>query len=449
MDDIERPVAVGERAAVTDVQLQPGRRGDRRCRHDGRREDLGPAVDADDRQATAALVGTSQQRHRDVGAAGPDVEHRERVSMRGERIDRVCAQPHPTEPAVDPAQVAQVAGERRRIVQRPVEKLDGIGEAVHRASVRRAGTMGRMIVVAGEALIDILVQPDGRLTAVPGGGPFNTARTIGRLGGQVAFLGRLSNDRFGGVLRDGLTESDVDLSLTEATDAPTTLAIAELDDDGAATYRFHTTDTSAAALSPDAVEAALARRPRAVHLGTLGLALEPVADVLAAAIPAVGVETLVMLDPNCRPRVIRDRAAYLDRLERILTRADVVKVSIDDLAYLAPDRSPTAAAQAFLDRGATVVLVTDGPGPVLIVTATGVAQLAIPVVSIVDTVGAGDAFGGGFLARWIERGSGREDLADSEGVRDAVAFGIAVAVRTCQRAGADPPRRADLPRAVA
>ena len=208
-----------------------------------------------------------------------------------------------------------------------------------------------MIVVAGEALIDILVQPDGRLTAVPGGGPFNTARTIGRLGGQVAFLGRLSNDRFGGVLRDGLTESGVDLSLAEATDAPTTLAIAEIDDAGVASYRFHTTDTSSAALSPEAVEAALARRPRAVHLGTLALVLEPVADVLAAAIPAVGVETLVMLDPNCRPRVIRDRAAYLDRLDRIMSRADVVKVSVDDLAYLAPDRSPTAAAQAFLDRG--------------------------------------------------------------------------------------------------
>ena len=309
--------------------------------------------------------------------------------------------------------------------------------------------MGRMIVVAGEALIDILVQPDGRLTAVPGGGPFNTARTIGRLGGDVTFLGRLSNDRFGGILRDGLAGSDVDLSLTEATDAPTTLAIAELDDAGVATYRFHTSDTSAAALSPEAVEAALAGRPRAVHLGTLGLVLEPIADVLAAAIPAVGVETLVMLDPNCRPRVIRDRAAYLDRLERVMTRADVVKVSIDDLAYLAPDRSPTAAAQAMLDRGVSVVLVTDGPDPVLIVTASGVSQLPIPAVQIVDTVGAGDAFGGGFLARWVERGSGREDLVDSAGVRDAVAFGIAVAVRTCQRAGADPPRRADLPRATA
>ena len=54
-----------------------------------------------------------------------------------------------------------------------------------------------MIVVAGEALIDLLAHPDGRLDAVPGGGPFNTARTIARLGGEVRFLGCLSTDRFG------------------------------------------------------------------------------------------------------------------------------------------------------------------------------------------------------------------------------------------------------------
>jgi fructokinase len=306
-----------------------------------------------------------------------------------------------------------------------------------------------VILVAGEALIDLIVHPDGRLSAVPGGGPFNTARTIGRLGGAVAFLGRLSTDRFGSMLHDALAESAVDLSMTDITDAPTTLAIAELDRSGAASYRFHTSDTSSADLSPGAVEAAFATRPRAVHLGTLGLVLEPVAEVLAAGIASVGVETLVMLDPNCRPRVIRDRGAYLDRLERVQRRADVVKVSVDDLAYLAPDRSVGAAAQAILDRGPAVVLVTDGPHPVLIVTATGVVQLATPAVHVVDTVGAGDAFGGGFLARWIERGAGREDLADAAALRDAVAFAIAVAVRTCQRAGADPPRRAELPRAPA
>jgi len=66
-----------------------------------------------------------------------------------------------------------------------------------------------MIVVAGEALIDLILFPDGRVSAVPGGGPYNTARTIGRLGGQVRFVGRLSTDRFAETLRADLEADGV------------------------------------------------------------------------------------------------------------------------------------------------------------------------------------------------------------------------------------------------
>ena len=89
-----------------------------------------------------------------------------------------------------------------------------------------------MIIVAGEALMDLILRPDGRIEAVAGGGPFNTARTIGRLGGQVGFLGRLSTDRFGQRLRDGLASDGVALTHAVTTDAPTTLAVAELDATG-------------------------------------------------------------------------------------------------------------------------------------------------------------------------------------------------------------------------
>ena len=278
VDHVERAVGVGERAPVADMELQARRRGHGRSGHDGRREDLGPAVDADDGKPAPAFVRPREERHRDVGAAGPDIEHGQLLAMRGQRIDRVGAQPDPAEPSVDPAQVAQVPGQGRRVVQRPVEQLDGIDAALHRCSVRRARTMGRMIVVAGEALIDILVHPDGRLAAVPGGGPFNTARTIGRLGGQVAFLGRLSTDRFGGdpARRAGRVDG-VDLSLAEA--------------DGRADHprdrrdrrrrgRDATASTRPRRPPPSCrstrSSAALATRPRAVHLGTLGLVLEPV-----------------------------------------------------------------------------------------------------------------------------------------------------------------------------
>jgi len=148
-----------------------------------------------------------------------------------------------------------------------------------------------MIVVAGEALIDLLAHPDGRMVAVPGGGPFNTARTIGRLGGTVGFLGRLSTDRFGTLLRDALVRDGVDLSLTTSTDEPTTLAVAELDERGAATYRFHTAETSAPGLTVDAVRAALAdalgvRVGRPVELtGDQAVAMAAIREDLARPTP--------------------------------------------------------------------------------------------------------------------------------------------------------------------
>ena len=301
-----------------------------------------------------------------------------------------------------------------------------------------------MIVVAGEALVDLLVHPDGRLVAVPGGGPFNTARTIGRLEGAVAYLGCLSSDRFGAVLRETMTHDGVDLSLAGTTDAPTTLTVAELDERGAATYRFHTAETSAPGLTEAVVKAALATRPRAFHLGTLGLVLEPMASALVAGVAGAHAETLVMLDPNCRPRVIPARAPYLDRLHAVMARADVVKVSADDLAYLAPRVRVVESARAILDSGPSVVLLTDGGRAVVVLTRAETFELPVPSVEVVDTVGAGDAFGGAFLARWVERGLGRRELTDPTALRDAVRLGITVASATCRRPGADPPRLTEL-----
>ncbi len=290
----------------------------------------------------------------------------------------------------------------------------------------------------------MLVHPDGRLTAVPGGGPFNTARTIARLGGSVAYLGCLSTDRFGAMLRDALTSDGVDLGLTSTSEAPTTLAVAELDERGGAEYRFYTTETAAPALTREAIDAALRTGPLAVHVGTLGLALEPMATVLAAGILTVADEVVVMLDPNCRPSVIPDRLIYLDRLHRILPRMDIVKVSADDLAYLAPDMPPLDAAVSFLERGVSVVLLTDGGRAVSVLTSEVTFDVPVPAVAVVDSVGAGDAFGGAFLARCVERRMSRAGLADVSVLREAVGLAVEVASRTCQRAGADPPRRAEL-----
>lgn len=142
-----------------------------------------------------------------------------------------------------------------------------------------------VVVVAGEALFDLV--PGGfshDLHGHAGGGPFNTARTIGRLGVPVVFLGRLSRDRFGRRLEDLLTADAVSLDCVVRTDDPTTLAVAEVDGGGVARYRFYTCGTSAPGLTSEAALAALPKSVGALHVGTVGLALEPVASALEAVV---------------------------------------------------------------------------------------------------------------------------------------------------------------------
>lgn len=301
-----------------------------------------------------------------------------------------------------------------------------------------------MIVVAGEALIDRVVSADDRVQEASGGGPFNVVRTIARLGGTAAFLGRLSTDERGRGLRAALADDGVDLSWADPTDDPTTLATATIDAAGDATYAFDLAGTSSADLSPMTARAALDAGPAAVHIGTLALVMEPVGSALETAIATLTDDTLFVLDPNCRPTAVADRAAYLARIRALTRRADIVKVSADDLAYLAPGESADGAARDLLSRGARVVLLTDGGGTVRILSADFESVVPVPPTRVVDTIGAGDSFGGGFVARWIGRGRGRTDLRDRSALEDATRYGILVAGITCGRAGADPPTAADL-----
>jgi fructokinase len=302
-----------------------------------------------------------------------------------------------------------------------------------------------MIVVAGESLIDLLVRPDGSVSATPGGGPFNAARTLGRLGVPVAFLGRLSTDAFGRILRSRLSNDRVDVGLAATTEDPTLLAVAEVGGDGAATYRFHTVGTAAVGLTEaDLPGGALPERTVGLHVGSLGLVLEPMASTIAAIAATAPADVLVMLDPNCRPAAIADPVAYRSRLAGLMPRVDAVKASTDDLAWLDPRSDPVDAARAIVQAGPALVLVTDGRGPVRIVTKDEVVTIDVPEVAVVDTIGAGDAFGAAFLAAWWRAGLGRHDLGDLDALTAATRFATVVAARTVARAGAEPPTLEDL-----
>jgi fructokinase len=302
------------------------------------------------------------------------------------------------------------------------------------------------VVVAGEALVDLILRPDGSISAVPGGGPFNAARTLARLGVPTVFLGGLSADRFGHDLRTQLEEDGVHLGMPTPVQLPTTLALAELDESGAASYRFYVAGTSAPLVTGDDARAAFDSAATVLHVGTLGLVFEPMATTMESLVAGIGDDVLVFVDPNCRPLTIPDRDAYIARLHRVLARADVVKVSGDDLDYLAPGVGGVQTCRDLLALGPQVVLFTDGAETVRVLTrGGGEFSVAVPPVDVVDTVGAGDSFGGGFLATWVDAGLDRTGLGDDAALQRAVERAVVVAGITCTRAGAEPPHLADLP----
>lgn len=303
-----------------------------------------------------------------------------------------------------------------------------------------------MILCCGEALIDMIPTPthDGLDGFVPhaGGAVFNTAIALGRLGTQTGMLSGLSNDMFGQQLLASLHASHVDVSNVVMCDRPSTLAFVQLTN-GHAAYSFFDENSAGRMLQP----ADLLPVPpdvSALYFGGISLACEPCADTYAHLLVSEGKTRAVMIDPNIRPSFIKDVERYRSRMDQMVAYADIVKVSDEDLNWLYPSPlSLREKADLILERGPELVILTRGASG-----ATGFMQdgneVWVPAqkVDIVDTVGAGDTFNAGVLARLSELGqlskSGLRGLSAAT-VKMALEHGTRVAAITVARAGANPP----------
>lgn len=302
--------------------------------------------------------------------------------------------------------------------------------------------MTETALVIGEALVDVVQRPDGTTSAYPGGSPANVALGLGRLGRRVDLLTSLGDDANGTLVRNHVEESGVRLAPTEPA-ARTSVATATLDATGAATYDFDLTWelTAPAAPGPDV---------SVVHTGSIAAVLEPGATTVRDILRAVRPHATVTYDPNARPALMGEATDARRRVEEVVELADVVKVSDEDLQWLAPNEEVLEVAAAWRTRGPAIVVVTRGAEGALAFANCGIVTVSPPPVAVVDTVGAGDSFMSGLIDGLWEAGvlgaDKRDELADipEDVLREVLERCSRIAGVTVSRAGANPPTRDDI-----
>ncbi|WP_369070099.1 carbohydrate kinase family protein [Kineococcus terrestris] len=305
-----------------------------------------------------------------------------------------------------------------------------------------AGGARARAVVVGEALVDVVRTADGRTGEHPGGSPLNVAYGLGRLEHEVHLLTRLGDDERGALLRAHLEAASVRL-LPGAVDArPTSVARAEVDEQGRASYEFE--------LEWSVPEPRLPADVDLLHTGSIGAAVAPGADAVLDLVSGLAGTVTTSYDPNVRPAFFASPEDARRRVERFVEAADVVKASDEDLAWLFPGVDPLRIAGQWQRRGPALVVVTRGGEGAVAVADAGTVDVPAPRIEVVDTVGAGDAFMSGLLdalaAHGLLGGAALPALraVDEPVLRALVATAVRSAALTCRRAGAAPPTRAEL-----
>lgn len=302
-------------------------------------------------------------------------------------------------------------------------------------------------LVCGEALIDLIHDESNTWKAHQGGGPFNTAIALAKLGESVAFLGRLSGDSWGRSLENALLAAGVLPERIVPAAEPTSLAVVEVSDNGKADYTFYLSDTSNFAWRTNELPASL-NDYHLLHIGTLALVIEPSNEILLEWVKRCQDESLIMIDLNARPSVISDSSNYLALIKPWLSIADVVKASDDDLKFLYPDLTWQAAvAEIFSQSHVSLFAITVGAAGAHLVTKEVSVSAAAPKVPVIDTVGAGDTFSAGLISKLaasnlIEKNQLQN--ASTSQLQSALEFAVAAAALSCTKPGAQSPTRAEV-----
>ncbi|GAA1955542.1 carbohydrate kinase [Nocardioides panacihumi] len=294
-------------------------------------------------------------------------------------------------------------------------------------------------LVIGEALVDVVRDPHGVVAETAGGSPLNVAVTLARLGVRTQLLTGLGDDQRADLIQTHLEESGVELLPGARRLIRTSTATASLQPDGSAHYEFDLEWDPTPVQPPTATF---------THAGSIGLFLEPGADLVRRRLEDAACTSFVTLDPNIRPTMLPDLDLARAAFERLLPLARIVKLSDEDAAWLYPGMTDREVSARLLAAGPALVAITRGGHGCTMASGGFLVEVPAARTTVVDTIGAGDSFMGALIHQVI-----LSDLTDAvrsgEPLRpeelDLLGRSAAkVAAITVGRPGADPPWLAEL-----
>nr|WP_321502441.1 carbohydrate kinase [uncultured Dethiosulfovibrio sp.] len=305
--------------------------------------------------------------------------------------------------------------------------------------------MDRAILCAGEALVDLISLSPGTglgesslFESRLGGAPMNVAIGARRLGASVGFLGKIGCDPFGDRLWSAMEGEGLDLSPSiREGGTSTTLAFVAMDRDGKPQFRFYRDNAADVSLKEAEVASVNPSSWSCLSFGSISLLEEPSSSTylgLFGRFMEAGVITAY--DPNVRPLAIdrpkRFRAIAMD----VISKADIVKVSDDDLRWLCPNRGPEESLMDLPISPRSVAFLTLGAKGAMIRKGETVTSVPAYPVEVKDTTGCGDAFMAAILVKLGQMDREGLHRLPQEYLTKTAAFGCAAASVVAGRIGA-------------
>ena len=285
------------------------------------------------------------------------------------------------------------------------------------------------VVALGELLIDftcVSTDPEGypTMAAHPGGAPANFLAALTKFGAKTAFLGKVGTDAFGRLLTGTLNQAGIDTrGLVADDDVFTTLAFVTLDETGNREFSFSRKPGADTCIAYDELNLGLIDEAKVFHFGTLSLTDEPARSTTYQVVDyAKSKGKLITYDPNLRKPLWKDLEEAKKQLNWGMTKADVVKISDEEVEFLWGLGVEEGADYILKHFDVKLVFVTCGADGCYFKNAVACGKVpSLSGIKVVDTTGAGDIFGGSAVWKLLQLGKAPETLKEEE-LRDVVRF---------------------------